>query len=580
MIQFEEMGLDPRIIKGIHELGFKEPSPIQEKIIPQYLQSPGDMVGLAQTGTGKTAAFGLPILQSIDTNKKVPQVLILSPTRELCVQIAREMELYAKYLSNVDILSVYGGAAIEPQIRALKKGPQIITATPGRMHDMVRRRKADLSSIDILVLDEADEMLNMGFQEDLDAILAGTPKTKRTLLFSATMPKEVATISKKYMTSPVEITVGKKNAGADNVSHIYHMVHARDRYAALKRVMDFHPDIYGIVFCRTRMETKDVASKLIQDGYNAEALHGDLSQAQRDFVMDKFRTRGVQMLVATDVAARGLDVNHLTHVINFNLPDDTENYTHRSGRTGRAGRSGTSISIIHMKEQGKIRMIEKSIGKKFEKMPVPAGEAICERQLLHYIDRLGETEVDDSQIESYIPAIHEKLEGLTREELIKHFVAMEFNQLLKYYRETEDLNTVEAPAGRDGRQRNSKRESHNEKGIPMTRFHINIGSKKGLSPKELISIAVRATGKRNLEVGRIDLLRNFSFVEIDSSQAGSFVQQVKKLMFDGIPIVATESNERPPQQKPRFNSNSNGKRRGGGGGGGDFRRNNDRRKRR
>jgi len=575
MIQFEEMGLDPRIIKGIRELGFEEPSPIQEKIIPQYLQSPGDLIGLAQTGTGKTAAFGLPILQTIDTSKKVPQVLILSPTRELCVQIARELELYSKYLPNVGILSVYGGAAIEPQMRALQKGPQIITATPGRMHDMVRRRKADLSSIDILVLDEADEMLNMGFQEDLDAILAGTPKTKNTLLFSATMPKEVATISKKYMTSPVEITVGKKNAGADNVAHIYHMVHARDRYAALKRVMDFHPDIYGIVFCRTRMETKDIAAKLIQDGYNAEALHGDLSQAQRDFVMEKFRTRGVQMLVATDVAARGLDVNNLTHVINFNLPDDIENYTHRSGRTGRAGRSGTSISIIHMKEQGRIRMIEKSIGKKFEKQPVPGGEAICERQLLHYIDRLGDTNVDDDQIESYMPAIYEKLEGLTREELIKHFVSMEFNQLLKYYRETEDLNTVEAaPGGREDRPRNGKRESHNEKNVPMTRFHINIGSKKGLSPKDLISIAVRATGKRNLEVGRIDLLRNFSFVEVDSSQARTFESQVKKLMFDGIPIVATESNERP-QQKPRFN---------GGGGGGkrpEFRRNgNDKRKRR
>lgn len=577
MIQFEEMGLDPRIIKGIQELGFEEPSPIQEKIIPHYLQSPGDMVGLAQTGTGKTAAFGLPILQSIDTSKKVPQVLILSPTRELCVQIAREMELYAKFLPKVDIVSVYGGAAIEPQIRALKKGPQIITATPGRMHDMVRRRKVDLSSIDILVLDEADEMLNMGFQEDLDAILAGTPSTKHTLLFSATMPKEVATIAKKYMTSPVEITVGKKNAGADNVNHIYHMVHARDRYAALKRVMDFHPDIYGIVFCRTRMETKDVAAKLIQDNYSAEALHGDLSQAQRDFVMEKFRTRGVQMLVATDVAARGLDVNHLTHVINYNLPDDTENYTHRSGRTGRAGRSGTSISIINMKEQGKIRMIEKTIGKKFEKMPVPAGEAICERQLLHYIDRVAETEVDDTQIEGYMSAIHEKLEGLTREELIKHFVSMEFNQLLKYYRETEDLNAVEASAGREGRdgRQHNKRDNHNEKGIPMTRFHINIGSKKGLSPKDLIAIAVRATGKRNLEVGRIDLLRNFSFVEIDSTQAGSFVQQAKKLTFDGIPVVATESDERP-QQKQRFN----GDRRSRSGGGGDFRKRNDRKRRR
>jgi ATP-dependent RNA helicase DeaD len=364
MMQFNEMGLDPRILKGIQEMGFEQPSPIQEQFISLFLKKPSDIVGLAQTGTGKTAAFGLPMLQKIDPSKKVPQALILSPTRELCVQTARELGDYAKYLPDIVITPIYGGADIGPQLKSLSKGVHIITATPGRMHDVIRKNKVDLSQISILVLDEADEMLNMGFQEDVDAILEKTPQTKNTLLFSATMPKEVAEIAKNYMTNPVEIAVGKKNSGAENVEHIYHMVHAKDRYSALKRVLDFVPDVYGIVFCRTRQETNEVATQLIADGYSAEALHGDLSQTQRDYVMEKFRTRGVQMLVATDVAARGLDVDDLTHIVNYNLPDDLESYTHRSGRTGRAGMGGTALSFCDEEEKGYLRDIQRLISKR------------------------------------------------------------------------------------------------------------------------------------------------------------------------------------------------------------------------
>ena len=436
MMQFSEMGLDPRIQKGIREMGFEQPSPIQEQFISLFLKKPSDIVGLAQTGTGKTAAFGLPMLQKIDPNKRVPQALILSPTRELCVQTARELGDYAKYLPEIVITPIYGGADISAQLRALSKGVHIITATPGRMHDIIRKNKVDLSQISILVLDEADEMLNMGFQEDVDAILEQTPKTKNTLLFSATMPREVAEIAKNYMSNPIEIAVGKKNSGAENVEHIYHMVHARDRYSALKRVMDFVPDVYGIVFCRTRIETNEVATQLIADGYSAEALHGDLSQAQRDYVMEKFRTRGVQMLVATDVAARGLDVDDLTHIINYNLPDDLESYTHRSGRTGRAGKSGISISIINLKEQGKIRMVEKTLGKKFIRKPVPGGKEICEKQLMFIIDKLHDVTINEQQIEPFLPTVYEKLEHITKEDLIKHFVSLEFNRFLDYYGST------------------------------------------------------------------------------------------------------------------------------------------------
>jgi len=543
MMQFNEMGLDPRILKGIQEMGFEQPSPIQEQFIPLFLKKPTDIVGLAQTGTGKTAAFGLPMLQIIDPKNRVPQALIISPTRELCVQIAREISDYAKYLPDISIVPIYGGADIGAQVTALRKGVHIIAATPGRLHDMIRKNKVDLSQVTILVLDEADEMLNMGFQEDVDAILEKTPKTKNTLLFSATMPKEIAAIAKNYMTDPIEIAVGKKGSGAENVEHIYHMVHAKDRYSALKRVMDFVPDIYGIVFCRTRMETNEIASQLIQDGYSAEALHGDLSQAQRDYVMEKFRTKGVQMLVATDVAARGIDVNDLTHIINYNLPDDIENYTHRSGRTGRAGKSGISISIIHLKEQGRIRMIEKGIGKKFLRMPVPTGKVICEKQLMFLIDKLQSVTINEEEIAPFLPSVYAKMESLSKEDLIKHFVSLEFNRFIEYYGNTPDLNAPDTHdirrEGRDGRDGRDSRRGSSE---GLTQFRLNVGLSQGLIPKDIITFVIDATGSRNVEIGKIELFKSHALVEIDSQAANNFLKNSRGMNFRGSFFDAEVNN--------------------------------------
>jgi len=543
MMQFNEMGLDPRILKGIQEMGFEQPSPIQEQFIPLFLKKPTDIVGLAQTGTGKTAAFGLPMLQIIDPKNRVPQALIISPTRELCVQIAREISDYAKYLPDISIVPIYGGADIGAQVTALRKGVHIIAATPGRLHDMIRKNKVDLSHVTILVLDEADEMLNMGFQEDVDAILEKTPKTKNTLLFSATMPKEIAAIAKNYMTNPIEIAVGKKGSGAENVEHIYHMVHAKDRYSALKRVMDFVPDIYGIVFCRTRIETNEIASQLIQDGYSAEALHGDLSQAQRDYVMEKFRTKGVQMLVATDVAARGIDVNDLTHIINYNLPDDIENYTHRSGRTGRAGKSGISISIIHLKEQGRIRMIEKGIGKKFLRMPVPTGKVICEKQLMFLIDKLQSVTINEEEIAPFLPSVYAKMEPLSKEDLIKHFVSLEFNRFIEYYGNTADLNAPDTHdlrrEGRDGRDGRDSRRGSSE---GLTQFRLNVGLSQGLIPKDIITFVIDATGSRNVEIGKIELFKSHALVEIDSQAANTFLKNSRGMNFRGSFFDAEVNN--------------------------------------
>lgn len=562
MRQFDEMGLDSRILQGIKEMGFEEPSAIQEKVIPEYLENPSDLVGLAQTGTGKTAAFGLPILQTIDPELRKPQALILSPTRELCVQIARELNSYSKFLPEISVTPIYGGADIYPQVQALRKGTHIITATPGRMHDMVRKGKVDLSQVRIMVLDEADEMLNMGFQEDVDAILDTTPDSKNTLLFSATMPKGVAAIAGKYMSNPTEITVGRKNSGSENIAHDYYMVHAKDRYGALKRVMDITPEIYGIVFCRTRQETKDVAANLIQDGYSAEALHGDLSQQQRDYVMGKFRTQGVQMLVATDVAARGIDVNNLTHVINYNLPEDVENYTHRSGRTGRAGRSGVSISIIHMKEKGKIRMIEKIIGQKFNRKQIPGGKEICEKQLLHLTDRLHKVKVNEADVEQFLPSVLEKLEDLSREEIIKQFVSLEFNRFLDYYRDAPDLNVKE--------RKNERGEKRGDvdwaSGKKMTALRLNVGSSKGILPKDIIGLVVQATGNKRVEVGRISLQSRHAVVEVESDFASAMQQNCRKLTFSGIPLVVDVLADQkfPRARKPYSGGRSQGGFQGGG----------------
>lgn len=542
---FDNETLSPEILKAINELGFKNPTPIQEKTIPAILDNPTDLIALAQTGTGKTAGFGLPIIQLINDYKKTNQALILCPTRELCLQISKDLTEFSKYKKNVKITAVYGGTSIVPQLKDLKKGTHIVVGTPGRTLDLIKRKALNVSNIQWLVLDEADEMLQMGFKDELDAILASTPSSKQTLLFSATMPNDVRKIAQNYMTKPTEIAVGKKNKGADLVKHIYYMVKAADKYLALKRIADINPNIYGIVFCRTRRETKEIADKLIQDGYNADALHGDLSQSQRDFVMQRFRMGALQLLVATDVAARGLDVNNLTHVINYNLPDETEIYIHRSGRTGRAGKSGISIAIAHSKEMRKIRDIEKLVGKKFEYKKIPSGHEICEKRLFNLVDKVEQVVVDESQIESFLPVILKKLSWLSRDELIKHFVSVEFNHFLEYYRNAKDLN-VSAEKGKTekGRKKNSK--------ISFSRFYINIGSKHKINASQLIGIINEATKTKNLEIGKIDILRNFSFFEVD--------KQYKNLItksFVGQNKNGVELNVQPSTPAPSTNEKNN-----------------------
>lgn len=525
MSTFKETGLSPEIIKATDELGFESPTPIQEKMIPNILNSREDVVALAQTGTGKTAAFGLPLIQLTDASSREVQVLVLCPTRELCLQIAGDLDSFSKYLSQIKVVPVYGGASIENQISALRKGAQVVVGTPGRVHDLIRRKVLKLSSIQWLVLDEADEMLSMGFKDELDAILSQTPDDRQTLLFSATMSKEMAT---QYTHAPVEISVGKRNAGAENISHEYYVVHARDRYETLKRIADINPDVYGIVFCRTRQETKDVAEKLMADGYNADSLHGDLSQAQRDQVMNRFRVKNVQILVATDVAARGLDVNDLTHVINYNLPDDTEVYTHRSGRTGRAGRSGTSICIVHMREVNRIRQIEKMAGKKFERKMVPGGKEICEKQLFHLVDKVENVEVNDSQIDQFLPVIYKKLSWLDREDLIKRFISVEFNRFLAYYKNARDLN---APV-HEKPERNSRRNR-----TAFSRFYINVGSKNKLSAARLIGLINEQTDSSSMEIGKIEIEKNFTMFEADTQFEKKVLQSFKDVQFEGVPVL-------------------------------------------
>ncbi|RQW02889.1 MAG: DEAD/DEAH box helicase, partial [Calditrichaeota bacterium] len=461
-------------------------------------------------------AFGIPLIQNTDPTQVSAQYLILSPTRELCLQIADDLNSFAKFKGSIKIAAVFGGSSMDLQIKAIKNGAQIISATPGRLLDLIKRRKIDLSGIRTVVLDEADEMLNMGFREDLEAILEQTPRGKNMLLFSATMPREVHAIASRFMKNPLEITIGKPNAGAENVAHQCYFVQAKDRYQALRRIVDFHPDIYGIVFCRTRQETKEVADKLLQDGYNADALHGDLSQPQRDTVMNKFRVKHLTLLVATDVAARGLDVDNLTHIINYNLPDDPQIYTHRSGRTGRAGRTGTSIVIANMKEKSRLRQIEKLVNKTFTKQTIPGGREICERQMFHQIDRMEKVDVDHAQIESFLPQIYQKLEWLDREELIKKFVSLEFNRFLDYYRNSSDLQEPslksEKPAKRSTRL------------TGYTRFFINIGRKDRLNPTTLIGMVNEFTGIRNIPVGEIDIHDTFSFFEIEGYYLDVLVQ--------------------------------------------------------
>ena len=515
MKTFNELGVRKELLKAVDELGFIEPTPIQSKVIPELLDEDGrDIIALAQTGTGKTAAYGLPLLHLLNKRSKKVQVLIISPTRELCVQIAKDLSAYAKYLPSVKVTPVYGGAAINKQIQDVKKGSQIISATPGRLNDLINRRAIDISTVTTVILDEADEMLNMGFKEELEAILSNIPNEHQTLLFSATMPDHLLKIAKKYMHSPLQITAGKKNTGAENVEHHVYFVHARDRYAALKRIMDFYPDIYGIVFCRTRRETQEIADKLLGDGYDADALHGDLTQLQRDVVMNKFRNRHLKILVATDVAARGLDVNSLTHIINFNLPDDLEVYTHRSGRTGRAGKSGISIVIANLKEKGKLRDIEKQIGKSFLKKTVPSRKEICTKQIFHLVDKVENVKVNYDEVEEFLPEIYEKLEWMSREELIKRFVSVEFNRFLDYYKQLPDLMEPEREKGKKSKRGRADK---------FTRFFLNIGKKEKLNPPRLIGMINDFSGMKDIEVGEIEIQNSFSFFEVDSEFA-SLVQ--------------------------------------------------------
>ena len=539
MKSFEELGLNERILQAIGEQGYEYPMPIQEAVIPVLLGNgdedgwQGDLVALAQTGTGKTAAYGLPIVQLTEGAPMHPVSLILAPTRELCLQIADDLEGFSKHSEDVHILPVYGGTNIDAQIRALKRGVNILVATPGRLIDLMKRGAANLSTIRNVVLDEADEMLTMGFQEDLNEILSGIPEDHRTLLFSATMSKEIENIARQYLKDSKEIQVGSRNEGAEHVNHIYYMVRAQDKYLALKRVVDYYPRIYGIVFCRTRMETQEIADKLIQDGYNADALHGDLSQQQRDLTMQKFRQHRTQLLVATDVAARGLDVNDLTHVINYGLPDDTENYTHRSGRTGRAGKKGTSISIVHVREKGKIRIIEKAIQKQFERGTLPSGKDICQKQLYRVIDDIERVDVMEEEIADVMPEVVRRWEWLDKEELIKRIVSREFGRFLAYYADAPEIEEVQESKGGNGADRSKrggKGPRQAEEGY--TRLFINVGKIDGFYAKEVIGLINRSTKGMQVEVGKIDLMKSFTFVEVAAEQA----QDVIKAMKHGVTI--------------------------------------------
>ena len=551
MSSFTDFGLNENIIKAITELGFETPTPIQEKTIPAIITSRTDLVALAQTGTGKTAGFGLPILQQIDLQSTDVQTLVLCPTRELCLQIANDLNKFAKYTEGLSIVAVYGGANINPQIKMLKSGAHIVVGTPGRVLDVIKRGALKINNIQWLVLDEADEMLNMGFQEDLDNILSNAPDTKQTLLFSATMPDGVRKIAMNYMHDAEEIAVGKKNSGAENVRHEYYMVKAADRYLALKRLADINPNIYGIVFCRTRSETKEVAAKLIQDGYNADALHGDLSQDQRDTVMGRFRDRSLQLLIATDVAARGLDVNELTHVINYNLPDDPEVYIHRSGRTGRAGKSGISMTIIHSREMRKIRELEKLVGKPFELKKVPSGGEICEKRLYNVLDKLENVAVNEDEIAAYLPMAIKKLSWLDKDELIKRFVSLEFNRFIDYYKEAEDLNVEPSAQGKgkgDGGERKERKRRNNDE---YTRLFINVGTKRGLSVPRLLGMINDATRDKSIDIGRIDLQRNFSFFEIENESVDKVLEAFKNVMYDNenVEFGLATNQTAPPQEK-------------------------------
>lgn len=545
MKTFEELGVSEEIRRAIEEMGFENPMPVQEEVIPYLLGTRNDVIALAQTGTGKTAAFGIPLLQRIDTRIPQTQAIVLSPTRELCLQIADDLKDYSKYVPGIHVIPVYGGASIETQIRALKKGVHIIVATPGRLIDLMNRGVAKLGAVSNVVLDEADEMLNMGFSEDLNTILAGVPEERNTLLFSATMSKEIEKIARTYLHDPKEIVVGSRNEGAENVNHIYYMVSAKDKYLALKRIVDFHPRIYAIIFCRTKVETQDIADKLIKDGYNAESLHGDLSQQQRDLTMQKFRQHLTQLLVATDVAARGLDVDDLTHVINYGMPDDIENYIHRSGRTGRAGKKGTSIAIVHTREKGKIKQVERHLGKNFQVGEMPSPEEICKKQLYKVMDQIVKTDVDEEQIAPFMQDISRYFEFVDKDELIKKIVSVEFGKFLDYYANAPEVRIETGKKSRDEERRERKergRGGRRQTEEGYSRLFINLGKKDGFYPGEVMQFINRYV-KGHVAVGHIDLQNTFSFIEVGNNDAEKVMSGLTGVNYKGREVRCNSGDE-------------------------------------
>ncbi len=557
--KYNDSGLHEDILKSIAELGFVTPTPIQSAAIPYILNQENDLVALAHTGTGKTAAFGLPLLQKVDTKNYNTQALILSPTRELCMQICDDLQNYSKYLDGIKIMAVYGGAGIDKQIKTLKKGVQIVVGTPGRTLDLIKRKALQIEAIKHLVLDEADEMLNMGFQEDLDAILGNTPQDKRTFLFSATMPNGVMQIAQRYMNQWEEIAVNKANTGSGNVKHLYYVTQAKNRFEALKRIVDAEPDIYGIVFCRTRQETKDLADKMMQNGYDAEALHGDVPQTQRTVVMNRFKSGQLQLLVATDVAARGVDVSNLTHIINYNLPDDQEVYVHRSGRTGRAGKEGISVVIVHSRELHKIRNIEKFAKVNFTKMQIPNGSEICERQLFSLVEKIKKTEVAEEQISKFLPVVYDKFSHLSREELIQKMVSVEFNRFLEYYKNANDLNA--------DIKESRKRVKADDKGQQFAVLNLNVGTKHGLDTRNLIGMINELTDSNDIPLGHIEINRRDSVFEVGMDEKHRVIKAFSQLAEEYPDIVIKEANgkknttrkKNKGDYKPKHNNDKKGK---------------------
>jgi ATP-dependent RNA helicase DeaD len=554
MKTFEELGVSAAIRRAIEELGFVQPMPVQEAVIPFLIEGQRDVIALAQTGTGKTAAFGIPLLQRIDTSRRETQALVLSPTRELCLQITDDIRDFAKYMEGVHVEAVYGGAAIEPQMRALRKGVNIIVATPGRLIDLKNRGFVHMEQVRTIVLDEADEMLNMGFSDSINEIFESLPEEHATLMFSATMSREVEKVAKQYLKDYETIVVGSRNEGAENVNHIYYMVQAKDKYLALKRIVDYYPKIFAIIFCRTKLETQEIADKLIKDGYNAESLHGDLSQQQRDLTMQKFRQHLTQLLVATDVAARGLDVDDLTHVINFGLPDDIENYTHRSGRTGRAGKKGTSISIVHSKEKHKIRAIEKEIGKQFVEAEIPSAEEICKKQLYKVMDQIVKTDVDDEEIGPFMQDINRYFEYIDKEEIIKKIVSLEFGKFLAYY---ADAPEIEKPVKekREKKPQTDKQKRMNKAQEGYHRLFINLGKRDGFYPGELMQTLNRYVGGRQ-EVGHIDLLDTISYFEVPEKDAKKVMTQLSGIRYHGRIVRCNSEDEKDerPEHSPKVSA--------------------------